>query len=345
MGYKKYLIRVTEFKRYVGGNTALHRLCHLLNEKGLTAYVTGMPNPDWNEKYADAAKIRELILEDAIAVYPEVYPGNPLNARYVVRYVLNNPRKRIDYEHEIIIAWLPSLAKRLKRCDGILWFSLIEPEIFNNDSGYTRSGSVCYVGKGKLSPRIKETESSLRITRTWPARREELALLFKKSELFYSYDNFTGLTWEARLCGCPVVIIPSPDYSKEEVLAENNEVGLSYGLGDIERAKRTVREYGDVYKKLSDNYFKLDDFVRVTQDSCRSGRGYPEIDLTMEYLYRHYSGIEVLAGKTASDKEKYFLRNFHRVFLDKKRIYLLLKIMLCKLRLRGLIVGMKKAIG
>ena len=289
MAYNKYLIWAPGYRRTSAGIVVLHKLCHLLSEKGLTAYVTGKPNSEWNEKYADPKKIKELVSEDAIVVYPEVVSGNPFFARFVVRYILNKPgllggTKRYS-KHELLFAYFYMLGKNLGKKIEVLEISYLDLELFNDDSDHKRAGIVFYVGKGSQTSRIRETESATEITREYPPTHEELAELFKKSELFYSYDNCTGLTSEARLCGCPVVIIPDSKYSKEEVLAEGNDLGLSYGLGDIEHAKATVHQYGEMYRARLARTLKIDDFINVTQDFCKSGRGYSRADLTLEHIY------------------------------------------------------------
>ena len=151
MGYKKYLIWAPPYRRSSAGNVVLHKLCHLLNEKGLTAYITGRPNPEWKERYADEPKIKELVSEDAIAVYPEVAIGNPFNAKYVVRYILQKHAfpKRWS-KHEILFCYNPFLERYVDRPGRILEIPWIdEPNLFNNDSNYARSGALFYVGKAK----------------------------------------------------------------------------------------------------------------------------------------------------------------------------------------------------
>ena len=310
MTYNKYLIWAPPYRRTSAGNTVLHKLCHLLNEKGLTAYITGKPNPEWNEKFADTQKIKELVSEDAIVVYPEIITGNPFFARFVVRYVLNKPgllggTKRYN-KRELLFAYYCMLGKNLGREFEVLEIPYFDWGLFNDDSNYKRAGIVFCAGKGGRTPRIRETESATEITRKYPPTHEGLAELFKKSELFYSYDNFTGLTIEARLCGCPVVIIPDRNYSKEEILADGNDIGLSYGLDDIDHAKNTVYQFGEMYKERIKRNFKIDNFINITQDFCKSGRGYSRADLILEHIY-----LFLLGSKKFKRFQHYYQRLLH----------------------------------
>lgn len=271
-GKRSYLICAADYNPSSAGIRSLHKLVHLLNENGFYAYTTGRTNSEWTERHVDVEEAKKLAAEDSIVVYPETIAGNPLGARIVVRYILAKPGLlggpfTFD-ESETKFCYSEPLTKYVGDPPRILEIPCIELELFNNRDKLPRSGTVFYVGKGVNVPRIPETDRAFEITRmpNVPASRRELAQLFKTSELFYSYDNFTALIEESRLCGCPAVVIPDPNYTKQELVSITGEYGLSYGLGDIERARQTVGDFLPFYLSRINKTFRLDDFIEVTQE-------------------------------------------------------------------------------
>jgi len=96
MNRKKFLISTHGFDMGIGGLKVLHRLCHLLNERGEDAYLIPV---DFNqtfgvyEHYNTKMVTQEILdnLEDVIVVYPESWFGNYLNAPNVVRWMIGYP--------------------------------------------------------------------------------------------------------------------------------------------------------------------------------------------------------------------------------------------------------------
>jgi len=126
----RYVIHSLQFNEKAGGVVALHHLCHLLNKKGVKAYMYFNPN-----YYLSIKRIIKLLLfyfglkrkyfidykhlkvgvinafkllkynrfknfitptsskikNETIVIYPEITDGNPLNASNVVRWFLHKP--------------------------------------------------------------------------------------------------------------------------------------------------------------------------------------------------------------------------------------------------------------
>lgn len=278
---RDYLIYSYGYRHNIGGIRVLHKLCHLLNEAGCKAYLllSATTNPDWNTPVA-TPEIQRRIIEEGIVVYPEIVANNPLGARYVVRYILNQPGLLgggTSYApEEVLFCHGEMLREFVPSDDRILTIQVIDTSVYNNEGVGERAGGLFWVGKGKGLPRIPATEGFTEITENWPKTWGELALLFKQAEIFYSYDDFTALTLEARLCGCPVVIIPSGRYSWEDLCGKSlagGVAGLAFWDDDpvifednLRRACATVNDcYGDYLTFEARIVKQLERFINITQ--------------------------------------------------------------------------------
>lgn len=195
-------------------------------------------------------------------VYAEIVKGNPLRAQNVIRYVLNVPGllggdKTYD-SSELVFAWNSYISKHAWDCP-ILRTPCIDLNIFK-DNGLPRQGTCYFVYKGwnvKRRPELEETE----VKGYGP---KELSELLNVSEVFYTYDDMTALSDEARLCGCPVVIL-NEDTDKKELLNENKN-GLAYNLSELPQAKETLPKFKDRYLEQYYNEFEkqLLNFLKLT---------------------------------------------------------------------------------
>lgn len=257
----KYLVWSFDYYHDSAGQKVMHRLCHELNEVGQEAFV-GFPktNPAWNTPY-HAGPFRGR--REWIAVYPEIVRGNPWRAPRVVRYVLNNPGKLggdKTYDPSEIVYVFHELFNDIGvPPERIMYLPTIELDIYT-DRHLPRSGTLFYVGKGQQT---RDLPGSIEITSDLKRDRELLADTLNRAELLYCFDNVTGMTDIARLCGCPVMIIPNGEYSREVY----DRVVAAEGLGwdevpppfdsDVVRAREVA-----AYDAFRD---RLADFIQVTQ--------------------------------------------------------------------------------
>ena len=90
--HSPYLIAAPDYRESSLGIQVLHRLCHMINERGGRAWMVGCTvNPDWNAPALTQEAYEQVISSGKswIAVYPEVTTGNPFSAPVTVRYMLN----------------------------------------------------------------------------------------------------------------------------------------------------------------------------------------------------------------------------------------------------------------
>lgn len=282
---RPYLIVSHDYTRTSAGVRALHNLARELSAYHGGAFVTGMPGPRTQHLQADEGTRRELI-RDGIVVYPEVEDGNPLGASRIVRYFLNVPgriRRARFTKDEVRFAYCGLLSKYVnydpKR---ILTVPVVERDLFNRGSGLylgeRRNESAAFWTGQKCADAplhfIPETNDAIEITYDWPPRRLLLAGVLKKCKLFYSYANYTALLTEARLCGCPSVVIPNALWTREKY-----EAGIPYGMNglawgqapeEIHRARQTVERFGNDYDVgVAEFGDQISNFVRITQEAFK----------------------------------------------------------------------------
>ena len=192
---RRYVIVAPPFQHASAGIRVLYDLQKWLILAGFDAMVC-----TWFTGYPV-----ESFAED-IVVYPEVAPGNVLKAKRVVRFILNSPGKLGHGEktyapNELLVAYNSELSSF---ADGfVLQVPSTEPYFCPSDG--PREMDAVYVGKGRnlgLHP-----ASCVEITRNFPPTRPQLAELLRSVKTLYSYDDFTMLAHEAKICGCNVTLI------------------------------------------------------------------------------------------------------------------------------------------
>lgn len=183
----------------------LHFLCDRLNHLGYPSSIViassiHATNPAFTTPIAyDPA---------SIVIYPEVVSNNPLNARRVVRYLLNGDGALSGRKIEWGETDFPLSFSRIYRADcDILFYPTVNLEHFFND-GRPRSGYCLYRGKSGYDGPLPNIEF-LEITRAWPPTKQELGDIFRSRQLLFSFDTYSSTNLDAALCGCvPILLAP-----------------------------------------------------------------------------------------------------------------------------------------
>ena len=201
-----------DYEHNLGGPKVLHRLCHELNEAGHEAYIDrSASNPAWNTPFHEPP-----LDGDWIAIYPEVVWGNPWNAPRVARWCLNHPGKlggqKVYDPAEIVFVFHELFDHMGLGPERVLNLPTIETDIYV-DRHLSRVGPTFYVGKGDKS---REVPGAVEITRSLALNREYLAYILNTATVMYTFDNETAMAEIARLCGCPVIVIPDGSYTWEQ---------------------------------------------------------------------------------------------------------------------------------
>jgi len=257
MKYSPYSIWTPEFDPLSGGIRVMWALQGYLLAKGQIALT--------NVKYP----------QDFVAIYPEIVHGNPLEAKKIVRYILNKPGVMASYgvtgptvfeKTDEIYVFSKIYDTFGVDDDHLMFLPVLNLHIFKD---YKRARfSTCYfVGKGKdmgVHPK-----SSIKIDRTNSSDQGELADLLNTCSVMYTYENPTAMNEIARLCGCRVVYLAegaSLQYSRKE-LTELYEPGMDgVSFGQEEEIELDVKAFRDKYKGLIATFEKtLDRFITRTQ--------------------------------------------------------------------------------
>jgi tetratricopeptide (TPR) repeat protein len=193
---RRYVIVAPPYQHNSAGIRVLYDLQKWLVRAGYDAMIC-----TWFQGYPIDA------FADDIVVYPEVAPGNILQAKRIVRFIMNTPGKlgygeKTYAPNELLVAYNPQLAPY---SDGLVLQVPSTEGFFHPNSVLPRDKDAFYVGKGQNLQ--AHPAHCVEITKTFPATRTALGELLRSVHTLYTYDNFTMLVWEARLCGCEYVYI------------------------------------------------------------------------------------------------------------------------------------------
>lgn len=295
-----YYIFAPQYTRISAGIKSLHILCNALNRIGERAYLAihpySAPDHAVHPQLLTPLLTRGIIEHDyktgltPIMVYPEVVSGNPYGAPFVVRYVLNYPGllggDETYPENEFCITYSHELASVVPNTKLTLFVPASDPNIFTPEPREERKGSCFYAGKyreihgGEL---FDVTHDSVEIHRLPPRAQtpEQIAELFRRSEVFYTYEN-TALVIEALMCECPVVFLPNEHLTGSIGARELGWDGIAWGTDEAEiaRAKATVNQGRENYLRLFDEFARvLPEFIKQTQKEAAVKRYETPVDI------------------------------------------------------------------
>jgi len=256
--YKPYTVCMPPFDPVSGGIRVMWGLYGWLLTKGQVVYA--------NAKYDTPS----------IAIYPEIYHGNPAGSETVVRYILNKPGIMasggvpgpMEFEPTDLVYVFSKIYDTFGvDNDHLMFLPILNTSLFK-DQRRKRTKRCVFVGKGQDIP-LKETKGLERVDRGLAMDQGRLADFLNECEVMYSFENPTAMNEIARLCGCKVVFIPEGatlKYTKKELdtLYEPTGHGIIWGLGND--AKFDSKLFRAHYMGLKDEFsLKLDVFIKETQ--------------------------------------------------------------------------------
>jgi hypothetical protein len=172
-----------------------------------------------------------------VAIYPESISGNPINAHYVIRWVLNFPSLLggpVKFDGEVVLAYSQVIADSMNlnsTIDVLFIPALKYKEILAFSEATQRDRSrefeLVYAQKyrslgGKPEALIHDSVEITRFGRKAPSRLETLRSI-NNASVVHVYENTTVVT-EALLLGTPVICHKNEYFDK---LIAENELGMS----------------------------------------------------------------------------------------------------------------------
>lgn len=275
---RKYLIVSPSYDENIGGHVVLHKLCHLLNDRGIEAYL--LPHIDTyainSSRFVDSiirvtkrhlkltlrsykrnpsfnTPILTSVPTDMndpswVVIYPEAVNGNPANAKNVVRWLLHQPGFHtgdIFYGcGELHVKYNSAIYDfyfpGCRLAEDTLKVIHYPTDLYKPTSDVAkREGTAYCIRKGKGKKLIHDLSDSVLIDGKSHA---EVSKIFSKVERFISYDALTAYSRFAVLSGCASIVIPDHGVSiKQWYPNEEDRWGIAYGLSDeaVELAGKT----------------------------------------------------------------------------------------------------------
>jgi hypothetical protein len=213
---RTFLIWAPPYTHRSSGIRALYRLCHHLNRRG---YPSAMIAPRGVRTWWDTPFHRGPV-GDSIVVYPEIVPGNPLAARKVVRWALNDPGllggDRTYSNEEMVFVYDRQRLEVVSRAAGhalsdrrVLRPGLVDPAHIYPDPAIEKTLDCSFTHKGHaLRDRFPLPPES-GIVPLEDATRTMAALgdILRRTRTLYSYDHYSNVLREAAISGCAVRVI------------------------------------------------------------------------------------------------------------------------------------------
>ena len=259
-----------------GGTVVEHLLAKTLHDLGQNVriyYSSGIkiPNSIFMNYYNNDFPIND----STVVIYCEGTQGNPLKAKYVVRWMLSKLGQNVPYEwvntwgkNELVyyFNFEEKIAKNPEKIGNIyklLNVIFINPLAINNNLS-TRQGT-CYTIRKAHQTHGKHLQAvhppgSFEITRAHT--QIDYITIFNNHKYFISYDSITFLSIISALCGCISIVIKVEGLSKEDWLnttvaseylkesGENTLYGIAYGADDLENAINTLHLAKEQWNKI-----------------------------------------------------------------------------------------------
>lgn len=268
---KEFLIYMNCFDPSSGGQVAMHKLCHDINEAGGKAWITSRyTHPKLNSPFLGNCVIP---IDECIVIYPEIVHGNPVNAKHVVRWILNTPGKCGGvgtgfYENKKdtdLVYKYSTFFEYDGLVTGMMRTSYIDFDLFKNNQ-IKRDIKECFLIKKGGVANVKHSDIAIDFSR-FQSNWVEASKILNRCETFYCYDNECFWVTLAALCGCVVVVIPNTELTSIEWKKHFpfNKYGIAFGMDEIQWAKDTL---GLVYDHCLEQQEKDRASIRQMMDDC-----------------------------------------------------------------------------
>jgi len=240
------------FNNADGGTTVQYYLASVLDNLGINVMICNIfDNNKINNIFNKFICKEDIDIENTIVIYCEGIIGNPLKAKYIVRWMLSKLGQNVPKEH--YFTWnqnelLYFFNSEIELIDSGIYFKQLSLFYLNKEIqnwNMTREG-VCYTKrKSYIHQTVKNLhpDDSFEITRAHS--QQDYITIFNNHHMFISYDPLTFLIIISPMCGCICVVHPIEGVSKKDwlkmtavndYLIDNNVdlYGIAYGMEQSE---------------------------------------------------------------------------------------------------------------
>jgi hypothetical protein len=240
------------------GIRVLHYLCDLLNLGGYQAFMVlhGRENQQEVSANLRTPVLTKRLLQmhhqkkgKIVAIYPEGIPGNPLNAQFVIRWILNFPSLlggSETFENETVLAYSQTLSDSLadNLVSEILFIPALKTGDFNSrkdelsrptelmKTQYELIYAQKYRTLGGILPSLLPNQIEIKRFGKDATSREETLNLICGAKLVHVYENTTVIT-EALVCGVPVLCHENPNFTELIADRELPMIGISWDRANL----------------------------------------------------------------------------------------------------------------
>jgi hypothetical protein len=275
----------TVIKENDGGAVVQYYLASILDNLGVNVkicnvYDNNAKNNFYNN-FITTAEINNMNMENIIVIYCEGIVGNPLNAKYVVRWMLSKLGQNVPYNRYLswgnneLIYFFNSEIDIINQLLDVKYLTVIYVNPKMQNLNQTRNGG-CFTFRKKVGNcnHTKMLHSTNDFELTYHLLQDDYVNIFNKYEYFISYDPLTFLSIIAALCGCISIVCPAYGVSKKdyfkmtafyEYMVHKNLdsfYGIAYGNSseELEYAKNTKHllkeQFTDMTNWMIEKYVK-----------------------------------------------------------------------------------------
>ena len=252
----------TDFDIRCGGLVVQYELAKILNNLQNDVKIISPTNVS-NNIYNDFLLSKTIDVDNTIVIYGEGIKGNPLNAKYIIRWILAplglccsdniyktwGPNDLVYYfNSEDKFSDEPEKVGKEYKLLNILFVNPLAKNLnFKN-----RKGTCHTFRKSRYHKNLELIHPENSIEIEGGLSQTELIMSFNKFKYFISYDPLTFISVIAALCGCISIVKKVDGMSKEQWLRNlsiseyiiENKVdtlyGIAYGGDDLPNAIKTL---------------------------------------------------------------------------------------------------------
>lgn len=320
-GGHPYYIVTPGFTDRSAGIRLLHELCSLLNKLGFEAYVdtADVSGSLWTPTLTPSIKKAHFAAgRKPIVIYPEVTRGHPMGLGLPVRYALYFPGRygsgvAVYPEDEIVFKHRDLLYPSGQE----LHLPIVDLDLFAVPSpAVERDITLVYYNRYN-GPLQDHGENVVEISSKHPVPHKETANLYRRAKVMYAYEGATA-TIEARLCGCPVVLVPNDQKLKafDEDQTFYGTSGLAWGTEPeaLAKAQATVSGYRAEYEATVSRW--KEQFIRFIESTQALAEAQPFDDAWPQAVRDYLPGVYTESADLAARADRLKWARIHQQYVQ-----------------------------